>query len=142
MELRTLAEFTLRNRRQFANNEGYSAQIVYRDRIAGQVGFNVFDWPNSKTEIGYWLGASFQGRGIMTRACRALLDHAFRELRFNRVEIKCAVGNLKSRAIPERLGFTEEGTLRQAERLHDRYVDLVVYGMLAAEWPRADGRTK
>ena len=131
-------EFTRRNRRQFADNQGYSAQIVYRNRIAGQVGFNGFDRPNSKTEIGYWLGASFQGRGIMTRACRALVDHAFRELKFNRVEIKCAVGNARSRAIPERLGFTEEGTLRQAERLHDRYVDLVVYGLLAAEWPRKE----
>ncbi len=131
-------EFVRRNRRQYANNEGYSAQIVYRERVAGQVGYNEFDWANSKTEIGYWLGSSFQGRGIMTRACRALVDHAFREFRFNRVEIRCAAGNARSRAVPERLGFTEEGTLREAQRLHDRYLDLVVYSMLAAEWPRRE----
>jgi len=131
-------EFVRRNRQQFADNEGYSAQIIYRGRVAGQVGYNELNWSNSKTEIGYWLGSAFQGHGIMTRACRALVNHAFHELKLNRVEIKCAVGNGRSRAVPERLGFTAEGTLREAELLHDRYVDLVVYSMLAAEWPRRE----
>ena len=134
-------EFVRRNLRQFADNQGFSAQIVFRGRVAGQVGYNMIDWVNRSFEIGYWLAAEFQGRGIMTRSCRALVDYAFRELRFNRVEIKCAVGNARSRAVPERLGFTEEGTLREAERLRDRYVDLVVYSMLAADWPRQGERT-
>jgi ribosomal-protein-serine acetyltransferase len=131
-------EFVRRNRRQFANNEGYSTQIVYRDRIAGQVGYVEISWANGSCEIGYWLGAAFQGRGIMTRACRALIDYAFRELKLNRVEIKCAVGNTRSRAVPERLGFEQEGILREAHHLHDSYVDLVVYAMLAADWPRPE----
>ncbi len=121
---------------QFANNNGLQAGIWFRGTLVGVIGHNYIDWSNGKTELGYWLSAAYQGQGLMTRACRALTNYSFNELRLNRVEIHCAVGNVRSRAIPERLGFTQEGTLRQAGWLYDHYVDLVVYGMLAAEWPR------
>ena len=133
----TLADsqnFIRQNLRQFAEQKGFSVQIVSGEVIAGQVGYNTIDWAHRRTEIGYWLGASFQGRGLMTRACRALIDHAFGELKLNRVEISCATGNRRSRMIPERLGFTREGVLRQAEWVHDHFNDLVVYGLLAHEW--------
>jgi ribosomal-protein-serine acetyltransferase len=71
----------------------------------------------------------------MTLAARALTDHAFRVWELNRVEIRVAPENRPSRAIPERLGFSEEGILRSVQRIEDdRYLDLVVYGMLAAGW--------
>ena len=70
----------------------------------------------------------------MTAAVTALLRHGFRTLEFNRIEIRVGVRNRRSRAIPERLGFRHEGTLRQVERLGDRFVDHAVYGMLAPEW--------
>jgi ribosomal-protein-serine acetyltransferase len=52
----------------------------------------------------------------------------------NKVEIHCAVDNKRSRAIPERLGFTQEGIIRANQWLYDHYVDDVIYGMLASEW--------
>jgi ribosomal-protein-serine acetyltransferase len=97
-------------------------------------GFNAIDWQNRRTEIGYWLAPPFQGRGVMTKTCRFLVAYAFAELNLNRVEILCAVENLRSRAVPERLGFREEGVLRQAEWVRDHFNDLVVYAMLAEEW--------
>jgi len=63
-----------------------------------------------------------------------MLDHAFGELRLNRVEVFCATDNVKSRAIPERLGFKQEDVIRQAEWLTDHYVDHAVYSILAEEW--------
>jgi ribosomal-protein-serine acetyltransferase len=71
---------------------------------------------------------------MLTKACKKLVTYAFIEYRLNRVEIHCAIGNTHSRAIPERLGFTQEGVLREAAWLYDHFVDHVVYGMLAREW--------
>jgi ribosomal-protein-serine acetyltransferase len=127
-------EFIRRNLRQYAEDQGFATFIFHRERIAGSVGYNNFDWANRKTDLGYWLAADLQGRGIMTKSVRVLVDYAFRRLRLNRVEIYCAVENARSRRIPERLGFTLEGTHRQAEWVHDHFKDLVSYSMLASEW--------
>jgi len=78
--------------------------------------------------------AGHQGRGIVTLATACLTDYAFREQDRKRVILHCAVGNLKSRAVAERLGFVQEGILREAEWLYDHYVDLVVYSMLKRVW--------
>lgn len=127
-------EFVRRNRQQYEAGEGFSLQIVYRGRVAGNAGFNTIDWHNRRTEIGYWLAPPFQGRGVMTKTCRFLVNHAFARLSLNRVEILCGVGNARSRAVPERLGFRHDGILRQAEWVRDHFNDLVVYSMLADEW--------
>jgi ribosomal-protein-serine acetyltransferase len=52
----------------------------------------------------------------------------------NRVVIACASKNQRSRAIPERLGFTHEGVAREAEWLYDRFVDSEIYALLNREW--------
>lgn len=119
---------------QFAANIGFQAGIWYRGEIAGVIGYHRIDKSHKSTTIGYWLGEKFVGKGIMTKACRVFVDYALTDLKLNRVEIRCAEKNHKSRAIPERLGFTKEGIIREAEWLYDHYVDHVVYGMLAREW--------
>ncbi|TBL74525.1 GNAT family N-acetyltransferase [Paenibacillus thalictri] len=118
----------------FAGNNGIQAGIFYKGNMAGCVGLHGIDWGNRKTSIGYWLGAEYQGHGIMTNACGTLVNYVFSELNLNRVEIRAAEFNTRSRAIPERLGFVQEGKIRQAEWLADRYVDHIVYGMLREDW--------
>ena len=120
--------------RQFAAGNGFQAGIWHNGELVGMIGFHYFDRHNRKTEIGYWLGAPFQGNGIMTRACRTLIGYAFNEQHLNRIEIKSASDNVRSRAIPQRLGFHEDGVLRQDGWLYDHYVDHVVYSLLASEW--------
>ena len=100
---------------QFVENNGFQAGMWYRGTLAGIIGYQGVDWVNRSTALGYWVGASCQGKGLVTKACSALIDPAFREWRLNRVEIRCATGNDRSQAITERLGFTQEGTLRGAE---------------------------
>ena len=130
-----IMEFIRRGLVQQANDDGFQAGIWYQSRFAGSIGYHYIDRLNHKTEIGYWLDASLQGKGLMTRACKVMISYAFHEYGLNRVEIHCASGNTRSRTIPERLGFTQEGVLREAARLYDQRSDHVVYGMLVREWP-------
>jgi ribosomal-protein-serine acetyltransferase len=127
-------QFIRLTRRQFADNNGFQSAIVKDGAIVGVIGFHAVDWVNRVTSIGYWLGADHQGAGTMTEAVRAMVDHAFNAWKLNRVEIRAAPGNARSRAIPERLGFVEEGTLREAERIGDRFLDNVLYATLASSW--------
>jgi ribosomal-protein-serine acetyltransferase len=130
--------FQRRTLEQFARNAGFSAGVFDRGAVVGVVGFHHVSWENRSTSMGYWLSADAQGRGVMTAAVRTMVDHAVRELGLNRVEIRCGTDNARSRAIPRRLGFAEEGVIRQAERVGDRHLDHVVYGMLAEDWRRSN----
>lgn len=132
--LQNTVYFIKYSRKQYEENYSLQLCIRYRQKLAGMIGFHKVDWLNHSTGLGYWLAQNYQGKGIMTRSCICVLDYAFGNLGLNRVEIRCATENMKSRAIPERLGFKEEGIVRQAEWLYDHYVDHVVYGMLRTEW--------
>jgi len=131
----TLA-FIRKSLEQFARNDGLQVGIWEMGRYVGGIGTLYVRHKPAKTEIGYWLAESSQGRGVMTRACRAMTDYCINELKLNRVEIQCATGNHRSRAVPKRLGFVEEGVLRQAGKLEAGFVDHVVYSMLAEDWRR------
>lgn len=117
-----------------AEHQGFGAAICHHGAIAGVIGYNHLDWANQSGTIGYWLGQTYQGQGMMTAACRALVNYGFTDLGLNRQVIACATDNHRSRKIPERLGFCREGTLRQAEWLYDRYVDLHLYSGLRQDW--------
>lgn len=118
----------------YVQNHSMTTAILYKGEIVGIAGFNSISWENMTTSIGYWLGEGYQGKGIMTKVAKALTNYAFTYLQLNKVEIRAAEGNKKSRSIPERLGFIIEGKIRQAEWLYDHYVDHIVYGILASEW--------
>jgi ribosomal-protein-serine acetyltransferase len=120
--------------KQFADYNGFNAGIRYKGRLVGGIGLHQIDWFNKQTSLGYYLGSKYEGKGIMTRTVRALLQYIFFELKLNRVEIRCGVQNTKSRAIPERLGFKQEGIIRDGEFLYDHFHDLVVYGLLYRDW--------
>ena len=122
---------------QLATNQSFQAGIFEKKRLIGVIGYHPIDWRNRKTALGYWLAPEAMGRGLMTSACRTMIGHGFRELGLVRMEIRCATQNRLSRAIPERLGFKEEGIARRAEWLYDHFVDLVIYAMLASDWPEA-----
>ncbi|MEK5233625.1 GNAT family protein [Lysinibacillus sp. FSL K6-0232] len=119
---------------QYADNNGIQAGIYYEDKLAGVIGYHQINWQHKWTSIGYWLGNEFVGKGLVTNSMKALIEYAFNYLKLNRIEVRVAVGNIRSRTIPKVLGFNEEGRLRDAEWLYDHHVDQVVYGLTAAEW--------
>lgn len=119
---------------QYANNRGFYAGIWFKGGFCGVINHLNIDWANRVAILSYWLDAAHQGKGIMTACCRAMIRHSFNIWKLNRITIECVPENTRSRAIPERLGFKLEGIVRQAEWLHDRYADHVIYGLLRAEF--------
>ena len=108
--------------------------ILYGQTIVGRIGLHHINQQNKSAAIGYWLNRDMEGEGIISRSCRQIIDLAFNELGLNRIEIKAAVENTKSQAIPQRLGFQREGILRKSELVNGIFLDLVVFSMLKEEW--------
>ena len=123
--------------RQHAKRNGMHAGIWYQRRLAGVVSYNYVDLGKRQTELGYWLGQTYQGQGLMTAACRAMTTYAFDQLKLDRVEIRCAVANEKSRAVAERLAYEVIGIAPQLDWSTDHYVDTVIYSMSAAAWQKS-----
>ena len=120
--------------RQEVDNQGCTCAVEFDGRLVGVAGYLPIRWNNKSVEIGYWLAREAVGHGIMTKCCRVLVSHAFTGYGLNRVQIPAAVGNRRSRAIPERLGFQMEGIIRDAEWLYDHFVDHAMYSMLQRDW--------
>ncbi|KAI9307830.1 ribosomal-protein-serine N-acetyltransferase [Cunninghamella echinulata] len=120
---------------KFASSGGYpeSFAIIYKNQLAGSISYNEFIQENHCFSIGYWLATKYHGKGVMTKSVKALIDMAFNEFSMNRAEIRAAPANSKSRAVPERLGFTQEGVIRQFEYVNGYYLDHVVYGLLKSD---------
>jgi ribosomal-protein-serine acetyltransferase len=105
-------------------------------RLVGWVNL-LIDVPAGSAEVGYWLDVAFEGRGLVTRAVTAVLDHAFGPLGLHRVELQTTTNNTPSQRVAERLGFTQEGVLREAAAFPGERRDVVVHSLLAREWHNA-----
>lgn len=116
-----------------ANGEEFAFILVDKEIIVGRIGIYKIDYQNKIAEIGYWIVEHAQGRGIITRACKVLTDYCFSTLLLNRIEIKCATENIKSQAIPIKLGFKQEGIIREGELLNGKFVNLYLYSLLNKE---------
>jgi ribosomal-protein-serine acetyltransferase len=119
---------------QFRNHHGPQCGIWVDGVFRGGFGCHPIDWANRSCSIGYWIEEGLAGRGIVSRCCVAMLNHLFGELGVHRVEIRCATGNIKSCAVPKRLGFQQEGIARHAQWCTGRWLDMVIWSMLADEW--------
>jgi ribosomal-protein-serine acetyltransferase len=108
--------------------------IFVDDAYAGGIGLMI-DAFSVVGEVGYWIGSAYEGRGLVTRATRALIEVGFLERGLHRITIRAGVDNVRSRAVPERLGFTREGVLRGEGKGSIGFYDMVVYGLLEDEWP-------
>ena len=122
----------------FAEKKEILAGIWFRGTLVGliQLRCNIPPvLPPVTATIDYVLAPAYRGKGIMTRACRAMIGHAFTNMKLNRVECWVDVKNIRSLAIPERLGLKCEGVLRQ--RLcygDDWFGDIADYAALRSEW--------
>jgi ribosomal-protein-serine acetyltransferase len=105
-------------------------------RFVGRCGMRINPYAGSG-DIGYWIDAEFEGRGITSRSARALVSSVFAELGLGKVELRTSVANQRSRAVAERLGFRYEGILPAGLRFAHRADDVALYGVTAEQWKAA-----
>ena len=121
---------------RWSRGESCESWLTYDGAIIGAAGLCVIRPDEQWAEIGYWVDAAYEGRGFVTRAVRVLERIAFEDLRCGRVQICCDADNVRSAGVPERLGYTLEGTLRRhrVSGSPPRVADHRVYGLLRSEW--------
>lgn len=90
---------------------------------------------DSELEIGYWIHKDFVNQGLTTESTAALIKVAFEIIHIHRIEIHCDPANIASAAIPRKLGFTHEGTLRAKTSFLDRWSDSMIWGLIEDEYP-------
>jgi ribosomal-protein-alanine N-acetyltransferase len=124
------------------------AQVRYREGMAepyaitfssdtthpiGACGCFWVSQPNQTMELGYWVAEPYWGRGIVVEACRAVLDHAFRDHQPARMQARVIVGNEASVRVLDKLHFRYEGTLRSALKRGGNCEDVMMFAILRAE---------
>jgi len=128
-----MEEFTESQIKAFDDGRIIGYDIFYDGSFAGSIDLHDISEANHSAEIGYWLNFDQTGKGIMTKVTSAITSYAFNELNFHRITILAATKNTASCAIPERLGFDREGTLRGAIILDNIYYDEAVYAKIKTE---------
>jgi len=133
-DITNMQQLIRQNRRKAANHHGFDLVIRYQGRSVGKIGMVFIDWRKGNAEIGYWLAQSHEGLGLVTRSCRAVIEYAFTELDLSCMRIRCAASNVRSRAIPERLGFKNDGPLPYQASIHGTLHDEIMYSLSRKHW--------
>lgn len=114
---------------EYADGKSMTCAIIYQDNIVGNCSFNTINHDTKCVEVGYWLSQSQQGKGIMTRVVKKLIDIAFNDYGMEKVQLSAANENLPSRLVAERVGMSLEGIITNHEKVGDRILDHAVYGI-------------
>ena len=115
----------------FADGQEYTFAIVGDDgRYLGGCGLNQINRVHRFANLGYWVRSTATGHGVAREAVRQVAAFAFRETDLERLEIVCAVGNVRSQRVAEGSGAVLEGILKHRLVLHGRSVDAVMFSLL------------
>ncbi len=134
--LRDVQELIARAQNRLRHDNGFDLAIRHNGVIVGKVGLVYINWESRSTEIGYWLAKSAQGHGYITRSCRVLLRYAFADRKLDRVLIRCAADNTRSRAVAERLNFQLQGAIEPKIWLHGKRTEETLYVMDFVHWQK------
>lgn len=106
------------------------------DKVVGTCGYNFFDERSRRGEIGYDLARPLWGKGIVTEAVSAIVQFGFDKIRLNRIEATTNLYNVASMKVLGKLGFTEEGILRQYGYWREEFHDLRIFSLLKSEFQK------
>jgi len=128
--------------REAREDLGYAFLIfdAISDRLIGGLTLsNVRRGVTQSAMLGYWLGQPFVERGHMTHAVRAVLPHAFEQLRLHRIEAAVQPTNQRSVGVLKRCGFAEEGLARRYLKINGTWQDHLIFAILSEDWTLKGG---
>lgn len=127
-------EFIQQSKHQLHAQEGVALGVFYDDKIIG--GVSMFEWQHEtrNAQIGYWICAEYEGRGIVARSLEAFMAYLFDQIGLYKIEVHYVPANKRSAKVAEKLGFKVEGVLRQRFLRNGVIEDLVITGLLKSEW--------
>ncbi len=116
--------------------EGMRWAIVdkHSGTVLGSCGYHNVKAEHRRAEVGYEIGRSYWGRGVMQEVMHAVLQYLFETLFFNRIEAFVTLGNDRSVRTLEKLGFKAEGVLRDYEFAKGEFQDQIVLALLRKDW--------
>ncbi|WP_296404961.1 GNAT family protein [Psychrobacter sp.] len=114
----------------YADGKAMICAIVFDNKIVGSIGLNAINHDLKKANLGYWVSKHYRGKGIATLCTKEFIKICFDEIGLTKIEIKAAVNNVASRAVPERLGFSLEGIISQSENVNGQLYDHAIYGLI------------
>jgi RimJ/RimL family protein N-acetyltransferase len=120
-------------RRDSGTGDHYGIVRREDDRVVGCLWTKRTDWASRSTEVAFAVAAESRGLGIGPEAVDALAIALVLEHGFQRIELRVAPGNVASRRVAEKAGFTYEGMLRNAGYVHSGRSDLEVWSLVAAD---------
>lgn len=117
----------------------YAIEVAGGRELIGDVGVGLND-NRMQAEIGFTLAPAYHGRGYASEAVRAVLGHLFRVQGLHKVSAECDARNLPSARLLRRVGFVQEGALRQHTWIKGEWTDDLLYGLLESDYfGTADG---
>jgi ribosomal-protein-serine acetyltransferase len=128
--------FAVATSEEMQRKESVALAIRANGKAIGMISTHRIQWNTRSVELGYWLGEEHQGQGILTQAASALIERLFRECHLERIEIRMGVGNERSQAMAQRLGFVLEGVRHRAELLNGNWIHHWQYSLTRPEYER------
>jgi ribosomal-protein-serine acetyltransferase len=127
-------EFIQQAQHQRHFQEALALGIYYDDAIVGGIGMHDWSHDTGRAQIGYWISREFEGKGIISRAVEGFITYLFNVSGLNKIEIHYVAANKKSAEVARKAGFRLEGIIRQSTMRNGMPEDLVITGLLKAEW--------
>jgi len=120
---------------RYANHKNITCMVFYKNSLVGNVsllGMKTM-YGVKRGELGYWLDAKAQGKGIMQKAVKKMIEIGFEHYALDKISLRCAVKNDRSCNVAKKLGFAHEGRLKNEIKLHGVMMDVDVYAILKDE---------
>jgi hypothetical protein len=127
----------MRDQRKNATGYPFVIRLQADDRPVGACGLYDVNWHSRKAEVGIGIAdAADRGKGFGSDAMRVLLRYGFDIVNVNRIGLRVASYNKMAIASYEKVGFVVDATLREAVYRDQKYHDILLMGILRAEWSR------